>query len=60
MSKILRVWRNIYPCKWINMMKKENQKILENNYKLESRLPGERSITSDTQMIPLLWQKVKN
>ena len=24
-------------------------------YKLESRLPGEISITSDTQMTPLLW-----
>ena len=29
-------------------------------HKLESRLPGEISITSDTQMIPLLRQKVKN
>ena len=28
--------------------------------KLESRLPGEISITSDMQMAPLLWQKVKN
>ena len=28
-------------------------------YKLESRLPGEISITSDTQMTPRLWQKVK-
>ena len=27
--------------------------------KLESRLPGERSITSDTQMTPPLWQKAK-
>ena len=27
--------------------------------KLESRLLGEISITSDTQMIPPLWQKVK-
>ena len=27
--------------------------------KLESRLPGEISITSDTQMTPPLWQKVK-
>ena len=26
---------------------------------LESRLPGEISITSDMQMTPLLWQKVK-
>ena len=29
-------------------------------HKLESRLPGEISITSDTQMIPSLWQKMKN
>ena len=29
------------------------------NYKLESRLPGEISITSDMQMTPHLWQKVK-
>ena len=28
-------------------------------HKLESRLLGEISITSDTQMTPLLWQKVK-
>ena len=28
-------------------------------HKLESRLPGEISITSDMQMIPHLWQKVK-
>ena len=28
-------------------------------YKLESRLPGEISITSDMQMIPPLWKKVK-
>jgi len=27
--------------------------------KLESRLPGERSITSDTQMTLPLWQKAK-
>ena len=29
-------------------------------YKLESRLQGEISITSDMQMTPPLWQKVKN
>ena len=29
------------------------------NHKLESRLLGEISITSDTQMTPPLWQKVK-
>ena len=28
-------------------------------HKLESRLPGEISITSDRQVTPLLWQKVK-
>ena len=28
-------------------------------HKLESRLPGEISITSDKRMIPLLWQKAK-
>ena len=29
------------------------------NHKLESRLQGEISITSDRQIIPPLWQKVK-
>ena len=29
-------------------------------HKLESRLQGEISITSDTRMTPPLWQKVKN
>ena len=29
------------------------------NHKLESRLLGEISITSDMQMTPPLWQKVK-
>ena len=28
-------------------------------HKLELRLPGETAITSDMQMIPPLWQKVK-
>ena len=28
-------------------------------HKLESRLPGEILITSDTQMTPSLWQKAK-
>ena len=28
-------------------------------HKLESRLPGEISITSDAQMTPPLWQKMK-
>ena len=29
------------------------------NHKLESRLSGEVSTTSDIQMIPLKWQKVQ-
>ena len=29
-------------------------------HKLELRLPGEISITSDSEMIPPLWQKAKN
>ena len=29
------------------------------NHKLESRLPGEISITSDMQMTPPLWQEAK-
>ena len=29
-------------------------------HKLESRLPGEISVTSDMQMTPTLWQKAKN
>ena len=28
-------------------------------HKLESRIPGEISVTSDMQMAPPLWQKVK-
>ena len=30
------------------------------NYKLESRMPGEISITSDMQMTSYVWQKAKN
>ena len=37
------------PCEMLGWME----------YKLESRLPGERSITSAMQMTPPLWQKVK-
>ena len=32
---------------------------LDEKHKLESRLPGEISITSDAQRTPPLWQKVK-
>ena len=37
------------PCKMLDWMK----------HKLESRFQGEISITSDMQVIPPLWQKVK-
>ena len=37
------------PCEMLGWMK----------HKLESRLPGEISITSDMQMTSPLWQKVK-
>ena len=37
-------------CKMLDWMK----------LKLESRLPGEISVTSDMQMTPPLWQKAKN
>ena len=37
------------PCEMLGWM----------NNKMESRLPGEVSITSDMQVIPPLWQKVK-
>ena len=37
-------------CKMLGWMK----------HKLESRLLGEISIISDTQMIPPLWQRAKN
>ena len=36
-------------CEMLGLMK----------HKLESRLQGEISVTSDKQMIPPLWQKVK-
>ena len=37
-------------CKMLDWMK----------HKLELRLPGEISATSDRQITPVLWQKVKN
>ena len=61
-----------WPCNHLNITEfikayKDIQDILlsEKNadlklYNLESRLPGEISITSDTQMTSTLWQKVKN
>ena len=42
------------PCVFEYIMRNAGEK-----HKLESRLPGEISITSDMQMTPPLWQKVK-
>ena len=43
-------YMQITSCEMLDWMK----------HKLESRLLGEISITSDMQMTPPLWQKVKN
>ena len=46
---------------YLNSMQSASCKMLGRmTHKLESRLLGEISITSDRQMIPPLWQKVKN
>ena len=46
--------------KWRETDPATNQLTLDwKKHKLESSLPGEISITSDMQMTPPLWQKVK-
>ena len=46
---------------YLNSMQSASCKMLGRmTHKLESRLLGEISITSDRQMIPPLWQTVKN
>ena len=45
------------PCLYMKRTSRETLGWVKD--KLESRLPGETSITSDMQMIPPLWQKVK-
>ena len=45
---------------YLSYMQSTSRKILGwMKHKLKSRLPGEISITSDMQMTPPLWQKVK-
>ena len=45
---------------YLTSMQSTSWEILDcKNHKLESRLPGEISITSHMQMTPPLWQKVK-
>ena len=49
-----------HPAYLISMQSTSYKMLGWMKHKLESRLPGEISIISDTQMIPPLWQKVKN
>ena len=45
---------------YLTYMQSTSSKILDwMRHRLESRLPGEISITSDMQMTPPLWQKAK-
>ena len=47
-------------CAYLTYMQSTSRETLDwMKHKLESRLPGEISITSDMQMTPPLWQKVK-
>ena len=46
-------------CPSIRVFSKFILKLPWKKQKLESRLPGEMSMTSDMQMTPPLWQKVK-
>ena len=49
-----------HPSCFTYMQSKSCEMLGWRKHKLESRLPGEISITSDMQMTPPLWQKVKN
>ena len=49
----------VYPTHSISMQSTSREMPGWMNHKLESRLLGEISITSDMQMTPPLWQKVK-
>ena len=48
------------PCLFNFLQSTSRETLGWKKHKLESRLPREISITSDMQMIPPLWQKVKN
>ena len=48
-----------YPAYLTSMQSTSCEMLDWKKHKLESRLPGEISITSDMQMTPPLWQKVK-
>ena len=48
-----------HPAYLTSMQSTSREMLRWMNHKLNSRLPGEISITSDTQMTPPLWQKAK-
>ena len=48
-----------HPAYLTSMQSTSGETLGWKKHKLESRLPGEISITSDMQMTPPLWQKVK-
>ena len=61
-SKLGKEYVNAAYCHLANLTYMQSTSCEMHNWmkhKLESILPGEISIISDMQMIPLLWQKVK-
>ena len=48
-----------HPAYLTSMQSTSSEMLDWKKHKLESKLPGEISITSDMQMTPSLWQKVK-
>ena len=48
-----------YPAYLTSMQSTSCEMPSRMNHKLESRLPGEISTTSDMQMTPFLWQKAR-
>ena len=48
-----------HPAYWTSMQSASWEMVGWKKHKLESRFPGEISITSDMQMTAPLWQKVK-
>ena len=48
-----------HPAYLTSMQSTSGETLGWKTHRLESRLPGEISVTSDMQMTPTLWQKVK-
>ena len=59
-SKLGKEYGKAIYCHLLIKLKSPSHEMLDwMKHKLESRLLGEISVTSDTQMIPPIWQKVK-